>query len=96
MHDPSQKKQPLKLDGKTIDACPDLFIRPERRDPARIDVVLEKLRTVWKRDPDLRLAQLIVNVSGANQPCPEIFYLEDDKLLLALNGFESQAQGDES
>ena len=66
------------------------FMRPPGRDPTRIDGVVEKLREVWKRHPDLRLAQLVFNVSGATQPCPEIFYLEDDVLLRSLDCFESQ------
>ena len=65
------------------------------RDPTHIDGVVEKLREVWKRHPDIRLAQLVFNVSGATQPCPEIFYLEDDVLLRSLDSFESQEQSGE-
>ena len=32
------------------------------RDPARIDRMIELLRLVWKRYPDLRLGQLVVNL----------------------------------
>ena len=60
------------------------------RDPARIQVVLDKLRDVWQKNPDLRLAQLIVNVSGRTQPCPEIFYLEDDVLLRGLTAYDEK------
>lgn len=47
------------------------------RDPARIDRVIEKLRDLWKLQPDMRLGQLLVNVIRPSQPCPQIFYAED-------------------
>ena len=31
------------------------------RDPARIDEIMDLLRTAWKNNPDLRLCQLISN-----------------------------------
>ena len=48
------------------------------RDPERIDRMLEKIRTLWKRNPDLRLGQLIVNAAndGGNTTIP--YYAEDD------------------
>lgn len=33
------------------------------RDPDRIDTVLNKLRTFWKANPDLRLGQIISNAT---------------------------------
>ena len=36
-------------------------------DPTRIDEFVEKLREVWTKHPDLRLAQLVFNVSGAER-----------------------------
>ena len=53
------------------------------RDPNRIDIVLEAVRIVWKKAPDLRLGQLISNISyevGYSDP----FFLEDDRLLQVL------------
>lgn len=50
------------------------------RDPARIDQMLEMLREVWKRSPDLRLGQLIVNAVRPQEPCPEVFSIEDTML----------------
>jgi uncharacterized protein YihD (DUF1040 family) len=61
------------------------------RDPARINVVLAKLREVWERNPDLRLAQLVVNAAAARQPCPDIFNLEDEVLLHGLAAFDAMA-----
>jgi hypothetical protein len=50
------------------------------RDPARIDQMLELLREVWTRSPDLRLGQLIVNAVRPSDPCPEVFSIEDTVL----------------
>lgn len=56
------------------------------RDPARIDQILELLREVWTRSPDLRLGQLIVNAVRPQEPCPEVFYIEDTVLARRLEG----------
>ncbi len=50
------------------------------RDPSRIDEMLAALRDIWEESPDLRLGQLIVNAIRPADPCPEIFYIEDDGL----------------
>lgn len=50
--------------------------------PARIDTVLERVRTLWKRQPDRRLTQLIVNlVPPSGWSCPEVFNFEDDQFV---------------
>lgn len=49
------------------------------RDPNRIDPMLELIREVWKAHPDLRLGQLIINLSDTSNGKPELFYLEDDE-----------------
>jgi uncharacterized protein YihD (DUF1040 family) len=54
------------------------------RNPARIDEILSALRAAWQESPDLRLGQLIVNVVRPTQPCPEVFYVEDEDLLERL------------
>ncbi len=46
------------------------------RDPKRIDRMIETLRKVWKRNPNWRLGQLIVNAMGVDR----IFYVEDSAL----------------
>lgn len=62
------------------------------RDPERITAVLNELHKVWEKNPDLRLGQIIVNMVQAENASPEIFYFEDDVLLLRLKGFlETQA-----
>jgi len=61
------------------------------RDPDRIEPTLDKIREFWKKHPDLRLAQIIVNAVGANRPttqCPTVFYMEDDYLMEGLAKLE--------
>ena len=71
----AKNKQILELATKAITSHPEIFMRAGR-DPTRINGVVNKLREVWERNPDLRLAQLVFNVSGATQPYPEIFHLD--------------------
>jgi len=60
------------------------------RDSARIDHALATLRQVWSESPDLRLGQLLVNAIRPDEPCPEVFYVEDDVLLDRLNVLRDQ------
>lgn len=59
------------------------------RDPARIDEMIDELRKLWMEVPDWRLGQLIVNCVASSQPCPEIFNLEDDKMLAAIKATQN-------
>jgi ribonuclease inhibitor len=56
----------------------------ESRDPDRIPEVLELLGDVWKRHPELRLTQLILNYLHPEVQCPQLYGLEDDELLRRL------------
>jgi len=47
------------------------------RDINRISRVLDTIRRIWMKNPDLRLTQMIINVGGDNE---DIFFLEDDEL----------------
>ena len=49
------------------------------RDPNRIDKIIEELRKLWAAQPDLRLGQLLIYVTGDG-----LFYVEDDELLKNL------------
>ena len=57
------------------------------RDPDRIPLVLEALEREWRRNPDLRLAQLIVNLLRVNTTTSteeegrRLFNVEDSTLL---------------
>lgn len=53
------------------------------RDVNRIDKVLEEIKRIWEKYPDLRLTQLIMNLSNS----PMLYYLEDDDLIDALKRF---------
>lgn len=60
------------------------------RDAERIDRVLETLETVWKKHPDLRLCQLLVNAAPLSGPCPELFYIEDQTLEKLLHELDAR------
>ena len=51
------------------------------RDEKRINIILDKIRILWKKYPDLRFCQLISNLT---RPRKDIFYLEDDEFLELL------------
>ena len=57
------------------------------RDPARIDRILDKLKIYWHKNPDLRLGQLVYNLSPVDPVIlrSDVFYLEDNKLEEALD-----------
>lgn len=51
------------------------------RDKKRIEPMLTKIEEVWKNHPQLRFGQLLVKVTGREDP----FYVEDDILLKLLD-----------
>ena len=63
------------------------------RNPERIDKILEKIREVWHRNPDLRLGQLVSVVTTLDHVWPEgsdIFFIEDDVFLKKLGKFNDE------
>ena len=52
------------------------------RDSARIEIILNKLKEVWQKSPDLRLGQLIINVTGIDP-----YFIEDEKLIKMIEEF---------
>jgi hypothetical protein len=59
------------------------------RDPERIEVLLEQIQRLWKRNPEQRLCQLLVNLCD---PRPNrLFYLEDHTVSERI--FELQETG---
>ena len=54
------------------------------RDINRIDILTEKLNELWKECPDLRLGQLISNLNCASGYGDDVFRIEDDILLKAI------------
>ncbi|MBN9521215.1 DUF1040 family protein [bacterium] len=65
------------------------------RDPARIERMVELLRRYWVANPDLRLAQIVVNLVRSGVPAPHIFYAEDDRLEAALRAEVAKLPPDE-
>ena len=57
------------------------------RDPVRISKVLIKIQEIWKKNPDLRLGQLITIVAKMKKPRLDIFNIEDDELFCRLVDF---------
>ena len=53
------------------------------RDPKRIDRVLNLIKEIWEKNPDLRLCQLIEN--SLESHC--LYYYEDDSLEDSLRKF---------
>jgi uncharacterized protein YihD (DUF1040 family) len=48
------------------------------RDAARIDQMVELVRALWKKYPDWRLAQLVLNAHAAASAPGEAYFAEDD------------------
>lgn len=54
------------------------------RDKNRIPIILKELGDIWEKNPDLRLGQIITIATRPKNACPEIFYIEDDKILRGI------------
>ena len=54
------------------------------RNPERIPEVLKELEEFWKQNPDLRLGQIISNLSYESMRNNDPFYMEDKDLLELL------------
>ena len=50
------------------------------RNKSRIDYILGILEFFWKANPDLRLGQILSNVSSVVINNPDSYYLEDNEL----------------
>jgi len=57
------------------------------RDPKRIPEILKRLEVVWKKYPDLRLGQLLIDVLHVRNNF--LFYIEDDKLIEEVEKFQA-------
>ena len=54
------------------------------RNPQRIDEMLVLIRSVWEKDPDLRLGQLILNAARMKDPGADVGGIEDERLRKGL------------
>ena len=50
------------------------------RDPARINEMVDLLRSLWNKYPDWRLGQLVLNAHAATQAPGETYFAEDEVL----------------
>lgn len=50
------------------------------RDPKRISEMLDLIESIWRKNPDLRLGQLLLNIEQSRA----LYYLEDDELFKEL------------
>lgn len=55
------------------------------RDINRIDEILREFGEVWKKYPDLRFTQMIVNLMSAKRS--DLYYMEDEKFIKTLKEF---------
>jgi len=62
------------------------------RNPDRIKKVLDRIEKLWRKEPDLRLAQIVVNAAKMAEykdiTKSTVFYMEDDVLLKGLDNYE--------
>jgi len=61
------------------------------RDKDRIPLFIKRLEEIWKKNPDMRLAQLIGNV----YPCTpdtriDAYYMEDEEYISVIEEFYSK------
>ena len=62
------------------------------RDPRRIEEILREIGEIWRKEPDLRLGQLVVIGARPREPQPHIFYVEDEVLLEGLRLYKSNLE----
>jgi len=62
------------------------------RDPKRIPKMLNELKGIWSTFPDLRLGQLLVNVTERST----LYYMEDDELMKKIRQYYSEAKNFEN
>lgn len=65
------------------------------RDPDRIDRMLDLLGKLWKKQPDQRLGQLLVNAKLPTANESDLFNIEDDKTLVLLEALYQRWNGGE-
>ena len=65
------------------------------RDPRRIDNLLNIIRVYWKKNPNMRLSQILsIAAYKAQWINKDLFYLEDNKLFEGLT--KLMVEGNES
>ncbi len=59
------------------------------RDPQRIDKIIDKIREIWKQNPDIRFWQLLFAI-GYLESNEDPFMLEDDILEWCIDSFNNK------
>lgn len=54
------------------------------RDPKRINKCLRKIKEIWSKNPDLRLGQLLINMTP---DAKSLYFIEDEDLINLLDNF---------
>ena len=54
------------------------------RDPKRINRCLRKIKEIWNKNPDLRLGQLLINITP---DAKSLYFIEDEDLINLLENF---------
>ena len=57
------------------------------RNPDRIPKILKLLEEIWKKQPDVRLGQLISTITTKKSPGYSIWFIEDDDVLEILKNW---------
>ena len=60
------------------------------RNPKRIDVVLSHIGKYWHQHPDLRLCQIIFSALSTTPLGDDIFYIEDEQLIMGINNLSKE------
>jgi len=53
--------------------------------------VLNAIKEAWLKYPDMRLTQLLINAIAPEEPCTEVYGVEDSKLIKLLNEFKDRS-----
>ena len=61
------------------------------RDKHRIEPFLIEFGELWKKYPDLRFGQLVMNLQATISKNPDPFYTEDDQMLQAIHSFGAKS-----
>lgn len=66
------------------------------RDPKRIDDILNIIKRIWIKHPNLRLCQMILNITKGSieeQGYSDLYNLEDDQLIIRLEELYHEKTG---
>lgn len=53
----------------------------------QIDELISDLKDKWKKNPDMRFGQFVVNIIQSSEPCPDVFYIQDERFYEKLKKY---------